>query len=124
MVRGIAQIMIPVQDLARARKFYEETLGLRHLFSSGGMEFFSLSPEPVRLMLARPEGTNQTSATIVYFKVDDIEEAHVTLLEKRVEILQKPAVAAHRERTELWLCFFRDSEGNTMAFSEERQLYI
>ena len=49
----IGQIAITVDDLARAKDFYQNTLGMKFLFDAGHLAFLQCGD--VRLMLTTPE---------------------------------------------------------------------
>ena len=40
-ISGVAQVAVPVADLARAHAFYRDVLGLTSLFEAPGMAFLS-----------------------------------------------------------------------------------
>lgn len=120
-ISGIGQIAINVQDLKRATEFYRETLGLRHLFSAGTMEFFDCGG--VRLMLAVPETAElKHPSSILYYKVGQIEEFASALAGKGVSFDRTPFMVAKMPNHELWMAFFRDSENNLLALMCERPL--
>jgi len=65
-----------VHDLARAAVIYEETPGLKHLFTAPPkMAFFDC--DGIRLMLAIPERPDlDHPSSVLYFKVADVKHAH------------------------------------------------
>ena len=114
----IGQIAINVHDTNRAVEFYRDTLGLRLLFTAGKLAFFDCGG--VRLMLTPPERPEfDHPASILYFKVADIQAAHARLVERKVKIEGAPHVVARMPDHDLWLAEFRDSEDNIMAFMSE-----
>jgi len=115
----LGQIAITVKDVERATAFYRDVLGLEHLFSAPpGLSFFRCGE--VRLMLARPEGTEQVPpASLLYYAVPDVSAAYDTLVERGAEVVSKPGVIHRTESMELWMAFFRDGEGNTFAVMDE-----
>jgi methylmalonyl-CoA/ethylmalonyl-CoA epimerase len=115
----IGQIAVTVPDLERAVEFYRDVLGMRFLFQvPPGMAFFQCGS--VRLLLGLPQGDGSDHPThILYYKVDDIRTAHEALEERGVEIVQGPFVAHKAEDHELWLAFFRDAAGHTLALMSE-----
>ena len=117
---SLLQISMPVQEIDRAVAFYRDTLGARFLFQAGTLGFFDL--DGVRLMLAEPEGEGGTGGSVLYFRVPDVTAAHATLLTRGVTFEGDPHVVHRDERHELWMAFFRDSEGNLLALSGERLL--
>lgn len=118
-IRRIGQIAVTVKDRTRARAFYADVLGLRHLFDAPpGMSFFECGG--VRLLLGEGEKEDEAmSSSILYFDVGDIRSAHETLAGAGVAFERDPHFVADLGDRELWLAFFRDSEGNLMALMSE-----
>lgn len=112
---AIEQIAINVHDPDRAVEFYRDKLGLKHLFSvPPNLAFFDCNG--IRLMLslpAKPEFDHPSS--IIYFKVDDIQQATQTLSERGVKFEELPIFVADMGTYDLWLASFRDSENNLLA---------
>lgn len=112
---AIEQIAVTVHDLDRAVEFYRDKLGMKHLFSvPPNLAFFDCSG--IRLMLslpAKPEFDHPSS--IIYFKVDDIQQATQTLSERGVQFEEQPIFVADMGTYDLWLASFRDSENNLLA---------
>jgi hypothetical protein len=54
--------------------------------------------------------------------VKDIGTAHATLADRGVRFLGAPHVVHRTPQMELWMAFFEDSEGNTLALSSEKKL--
>jgi len=114
----IGQIAVNAHDLPRAVQFYRETLGMRFLFEVPGMAFFDCAG--IRLMLGLPSAPAfDHPASILYYRVDDIQAAHRTLVERGVRFHEPPHVAARLPDHELWLAFFRDTEKNVLALMSE-----
>jgi methylmalonyl-CoA/ethylmalonyl-CoA epimerase len=114
----IGQLAIPVSNLDRAVAFYRDALGLRFLFQAPpGLAFFDAGG--VRLLLDRPEAGFEGHSSVIYFKVDDITAMHQTLVARGVEFREPPHLIARMPDHELWMAFFRDSEGNTHALMSE-----
>ena len=115
----IGQIFVNVKDLDRAIAFYRETLGMTFLFQAPpGMAFFDCGG--IRLMLGiadRPE--IDQIASIIYYKVDDIQKVYETFDARGVEFIIKPHLVAPMPTYDLWLADFRDSEGNILALMSE-----
>ena len=117
-IQQIGQIAINVHDTSRAVEFYRDTLGLPLLFTAGKLAFFNCGG--VRLMLSPPERPEfDHPASILYFKVADIQAAHARLVERKVKIEGEPHVVARMPDHDLWLAEFRDSEENIMALMSE-----
>ena len=116
----IAQIAVTVYDLARAVVFYRDALGLKLLFEVPPKMAFFDDGGGIRLMLSLPEGTEfEPPGSILYFKVDDIRAAHARLKEQGVSFAGEPHLVAKMPDHELWMAFFQDSEGNTLALMSE-----
>lgn len=114
----IGQVGVPVQDLDRALEFYRDALGMQFLLQVPGMAFFACGS--VRLMLSRPEGTvSFQPGSILYYKVDDIERSFESLSARSVKFLVEPHLVARMADHDLWMAFFKDSEGNTLALMSE-----
>ena len=115
-LNSIWQIAILVKDVARATDFYRDRLGMKHLFSAGNLAFFDCGG--IRLMLDKPEKPDM-GTSIIYFKVPDINQAHEQMKVRGVEFLDSPHLIARLPDHELWMTFFRDSEGNTLGIMSE-----
>ena len=114
----IGQIHVGVTDLERAIAFYRDVLGVPFLFQVPGMAFFDCAG--IRLMLGVAESAGQPRhASILYFRVDDIQRVTEALRAKQVHIEGEPHLVARLEHHDLWLAFFRDSEDNVMALMSE-----
>jgi len=114
----IGQVAIIVQDIDRATRFYREVLGMKYLFSAGTLSFFDCAG--VRLMLSLPESKEtQQASSILYFKVDDINAVHGSLVARDVRFEGKPHLIARLPDHDLWMAFFRDSENNLLALMTE-----
>lgn len=116
--KQVGQILIPVQDLRRAVDFYRNTLALKFLFDIERAAFFDCGG--VRLMLSLPEepGSMQ-AASIIYYRVKDIQSEYELLGSRGVRFEGKPHLIARMEDHDLWMCFLRDSEGNLLGLMSE-----
>jgi methylmalonyl-CoA/ethylmalonyl-CoA epimerase len=117
----IGQIAINAHDVDRATAFYRDVLGLRHLFRAGQLSFFDCGG--VRLMLDKPENREfDHPSSIVYFQVADIQAAFERIKSAGAKFDDEPHVIARMPDHDLWMTFFRDTEGNVLALmSEVRQ---
>jgi methylmalonyl-CoA/ethylmalonyl-CoA epimerase len=116
VLNAIGQIAILVKDVQRATDFYRDKLGMKHLFSAGNLSFFDCGG--VRLMLDKPEKT-EAGTSIIYFKVADINSAHQAMKSSGVEFVDAPHMIARLPGHDLWMTFFRDSEGNLLGLMSE-----
>lgn len=114
----VGQIAVPVSDIERAIKFYRDSLGMRFLFQAPpGLAFFDLSG--IRLMLDGPAGEQAGNASVIYYKVPDLEAAFTTLSERGVAFEAEPHLVARLPDHELWMAFFRDPDENLLALMSE-----
>ena len=116
----IEQVAIPVRDLARATAFYRDTLGMTLLFEvPPQLAFFDC--DGVRLALSTSsDPMYDPPGSIVYYRVPDIDAAYAELEGLGVEVLQGPHKIAELGDVEVWMAFFEDTEGNTLAITTEK----
>ena len=114
----IGQISVAVHDLERAVGFYRDTLGMRFLFQAPpGLAFFECGG--IRLMLTLPEGGSDHHTSVIYYDVADIHAAADTLKSRGVVFESEPHFVAQLGKSELWMGFLRDPEGNLLAVMSE-----
>ncbi len=115
----IGQIAVPVSDIERAIAFYRDVLGMRFLFRAPpGLGFFDCNG--VRLMLDAPaKAQAENHSSLIYYKVPDLPAAFATLSARGVIFEQAPELVAKLSDHDLWMAFFRDSEGNLLALMSE-----
>jgi predicted enzyme related to lactoylglutathione lyase/DNA-binding CsgD family transcriptional regulator len=110
----IGQVSLSVRDIARAERFYGETLGLPHLFTFGDLAFFDA--DGTRLYLHRKDEADWRPGSVLYLMVDDIAAAHADLTERGVHFTGAPhRIHTHDDGSEEWMAFFEDGEGNALA---------
>ena len=108
----VGQISRSVTDIEAARLWYGDVLGLEHLYSFGNLAFYNCGG--VRLFLSESE--EKTSESILYFRVDDVRSAHVTLAARGVAFLNAPhMIHRHADGSEEWMAVFADNEGRPLA---------
>jgi methylmalonyl-CoA/ethylmalonyl-CoA epimerase len=113
----IGQIAMTVRDLARAKDFYQNTLGMKFLFDAGSMSFFQCGE--IRLMIGLSEEPGPVGGTILYFKVRDIHQTHALLNEQGVVFLQAPHLVAKMPDHDLWMAFLKDPDENVLGVIAE-----
>jgi methylmalonyl-CoA/ethylmalonyl-CoA epimerase len=116
-LNDIGQIGLTVRDLARAKNFYQNTLGMPSLFDTGTMAFFQCGT--IRLMIGLAEDASPPGGTILYFKVRDIEAVHCELEGQGVAFVEPPHLVARMPNHDLWMAFLKDPEGNTLGLMSE-----
>jgi len=118
-ISRVGQIAIIAHDVERAATFYQDALGLKLLFKvPPGLAFFDCGG--VRLMLTLPEKPEfDHHSSILYFAVPDIQAAYALMKGKAVHFEDEPHLLAKMPDHDLWMVFFRDSEGNLMGLMSE-----
>ena len=107
----LGQISRTVKDIAAARTWYVEVLGLPHLYSFGDLAFFDCGG--VRLFLSQGESDGHS---ILYFHVPDIHAAHSELSARGAVFVGAPhMIHRHEDGTEEWMAFFNDNDGRPLA---------
>jgi methylmalonyl-CoA/ethylmalonyl-CoA epimerase len=113
----IGQIAVTVSDLARAKDFYQNLLGMHFLFDAGPMSFFQCGK--IRFAIGTSDKPVSPGGTILYFRVGDIEAIHASLAAKGVEFIQKPHLVARMPDHDLWLAFLNDPDKNPIGLMGE-----
>ena len=106
------------KDVDRATAFYRDTLKMPFLFRFGDLSFFNCNG--IRLMVGKAEKPEfDHPGSVIYFKVPDIQATYGELREQDVSFEGEPHLIARMPDHELWMAFFRDSEGNMLALMSE-----
>ena len=114
----IGQIAINIHDTDRAIDFYQNKLQLPFLFRGGNLAFFQCGQ--TRLMLSAPEKPEfDHPSSILYFSVADLRATFADMQSRGVTFIDEPHLIAKLPDHELWMCFFHDSEGNTLGLMSE-----
>ena len=121
---AIGQIHVSVTDVDRSVEFYRDVLGIPFLFRvpEQPMAFFDCGG--VRLYLGVPESPEFRSNPIVYFRVEDVDEAFRFLRARGVEFRGKPHVVHRTESSELRMAFFDDPDGNHLVVMAEKAVGV
>ena len=116
---GIGQIAVVVSDVAKAKAFYADVLGLTLLFDAGPNLAF-LAAGDVRLMLTTPQGHGEAGKnSVLYFKVADLPAAFATVVGRGAKSERAPQLTAKMPDHELWIGFVRDPDGNLVGLMSE-----
>jgi len=117
-LKTIGQIAVNTRKLDQAVAFYRDRLGMTLLFQVPKMAFFDCGE--VRLMLAVPEKPEfDHPSSLIYFQVKDMEEAYRAMSARDVEFFSAPQCVAQLPDHDLWMAFFSDLDGNTLALMSE-----
>jgi len=114
--------MIAVKDLDRARKFYEETLGLEAKEEMGG-EVLTVKSGTTPITVYRSEFAGTNKATALTFDVDDLESEVRDLKDKGVAFEHYEMEGLTRDgdvyRGEgMKTAWFKDPDGNILSLFE------
>jgi methylmalonyl-CoA/ethylmalonyl-CoA epimerase len=114
----IGQIALPVTDVDRSETFYETVIGLRKLYRFGDLSFFDCAG--VRLLLEKTRDAPGFRAQgCIYFRCADIALTVTTLETRGVSFTHRPHCIAKMDDHDLWMAFFEDPDGHTLAVLQE-----
>ena len=117
-ISQIGQIALPVRDVDRSEAFYEQALGLRKLFRFGDLSLFDCAG--VRLLIDKAsDPANFKPQGCIYFRCADIALAVDELTKRGVAFTSKPHLIAKMDDHDLWMAFFTDPDGHTLALMQE-----
>ena len=114
--------MIAVKDLDRARKFYEDTLGLETKDEMGG-EVLTMKSGDTVINVYRSEFAGTNKATALTFDVDDIAKEVSELKEKGI-FFEHYDLPGLEQRGDLYVgegmktAWFKDPDGNILSLIE------
>lgn len=112
---------IPVSNVSRARKFYEQTLGLSPKADYAGGVIYECGGAEVFMYPTSNAGTSKASQA--YWQVDDVEAEVAELKARGVKfeeydmpgVAMKNSIATAGGAKTAW---FKDTEGNILAVSQ------
>ncbi len=114
----IGQIALPVIDVDEAETFYANVIGLRKLYRFGDLSFFDCAG--VRLLLEKTHDPAAFKAQgCLYFRCADIALTVATLEKRGVTFTHDPHCIAKMDDHDLWMAFFHDPDGHTLAVMQE-----
>jgi predicted enzyme related to lactoylglutathione lyase len=120
-----AKAMIAVKDLDRARKFYEDTLGLQTTDAMGG-EVLTVKSGDTTINVYRSEFAGTNKATALTFDVNDIDTEVRELKDKGVFFEQYDMPGLER-KGDLYVAqgmktaWFKDPDGNILSLFESSE---
>lgn len=118
-LKSVGQIGVPVHDLEKATTFYRDVLGMEFIFQVPGMMSFFKCGD-IRIMLAIPTSAEYDHpSSVIYYRVDDIHETFATLSVQNVPFKQNPHSVGQMGHIDVWMAFFEDVDGNTLAIMSE-----
>src|SRR5262245_26665699 len=114
----IGQIALPFSAVDRSEAFYEKVLGLRKLYRFGDLSFFDCAG--VRLLIDKMrDGAPVTPQGCIYFRCADIALTVGELAKRGVSFTSGPDLIAEMDDHDLWMAFFTDPDGHTLAVRQE-----
>ena len=116
MIKEVAFVAIAVTDTERARKFYQETLGLKPSTSAmeGAWVEYEIGPMTIGVG-CHPDWKPSRDGTTIAFEVDDIDT--------EIARLKKQGVTFDMEKLETpvcWMAQFRDPDGNKLVVHQRK----
>jgi catechol 2,3-dioxygenase-like lactoylglutathione lyase family enzyme len=115
VIRGVANIWVPIADIERAVDFYENSLGLEVVKRDGPWAEVDANGVTIGLNGREPEGTQAEGGPVLTFRHGEGS------LEGAVEELKSRGVEFPAEISEhSWgrVATFKDSEGNDLQLYE------
>lgn len=115
--------MLPVRDLARARRFYEGCLGLEPTGARPDGKFVYQVGGSTIALFPKPEGT-RAEHTALSFQVDDIQ-ASIASLERAGVVFEDYDLPGLKTVDHVCVlgaekaAWFRDTEGNVLCVHED-----
>lgn len=115
-VKHIAFTVYPAKDVARARKFYEEALGLKVTkdFQGKWVEFH-LENGAFALSNMIPQKPTLKDGGSIAFEVDDLKTAVAAAKEKGARVLDDKI-----ESPVCWMAALADTEGNAFVLHQKK----
>lgn len=114
----IGQIALPCSDIERTEAFYAGVLGFRKLYRFGDLTFFDCAG--VRLLLEKVKDPAElVPCGCIYFRCADIALAVGELEKRGLAFTGKPHLIARMDDHDLWMAFFKDPDGHTLALMQE-----
>jgi methylmalonyl-CoA/ethylmalonyl-CoA epimerase len=119
---ALGQVSLTVKDVARATDFFRNVLRLPFLFDvPGQMAFFDGGGVRVLLGASEKPEVVPGASSVLYFRVPDIDATFRDITARGAKAVRPPHFLAKMPDHDLWMAFFEDTEGNTLALMEERR---
>jgi predicted enzyme related to lactoylglutathione lyase len=114
MIKGVANVWVPVQDIERALDFYQNTLGFSLIKRDGPWAEVDASGLNIGLNGREPEGTQSNGGPVITFQPEAGLDAAVEDLKSKG--VQFPAGISEHD----WgrIATLKDSEGNDLQLYE------
>lgn len=120
IVNGKHLVFLGVDDLQKAREFYEKTLGLRFVGDEIGALVFDMSGTPVRI--SQIDDFSPQPFTVLGWTTEDIATATEALIAADVEPIRYPGMPQDEHGIAtlgtIRIVWFKDPAGNLLSFTQ------
>lgn len=118
-VKEIAFVGYTVEDVPRARHFYEKVLGLvpGNIWEGEGMAFieYEMGAHTLSIGKGAPNFTVGKSGAVAALEVEDFEEATKTLRENKIVFVMEP-----HETSVCFMSLIEDPDGNRIMIHKRK----
>lgn len=118
-INEIAFVCYPVNDIKRARAFYEGVLELKpgNVWEGEGMAFieYEIGSHTLAIGMGAPEWKSGRTGATAALEVDDFDEAVKKLKDNKVEFIMQP-----QETSVCHMALFSDTEGNQIMIHKRK----
>ncbi len=112
----LGQISRSVKNIEQSIDWYQNKVGLTHLYTYGKLSFFDCGG--TRLFLE--EKAEPAAESVLYLRVPDINVAHEQLQSRGIVFTSAPhLIHRHVDGVEEWMAFFDDLEGRALAIMSQ-----
>jgi len=115
-ISQVGQIALPVLDVDRAEAGFEKVLGLRKLYRFGNLTFFDCAG--VRLLLEKDQPSGNRDR-LHLFSLRRYRARGCRAEKRGLAFDSTPRLIAKMDDHDLWMAFFRDPDGHTLAVMQE-----
>jgi catechol 2,3-dioxygenase-like lactoylglutathione lyase family enzyme len=116
IVTGVDFVTLPTKDAEKARKFYEDTLGLSFLKQWGSLPAYEFNTDNLTIAVMESEAFGrkfEPHAFPLEFQVEDFHAAKSELESRGIEFVGDPIDSGVCHQA-----FFKDPDGNMLAIHE------
>lgn len=116
MIKDVAFVAVAVSDIERARKFYEEGVGLKPTSSAASVPWIEYDLGTLTIGVGcHPDWKPSRDGTSIAFEVDDIDESIAKMKEQGVHF-----DTGKIETPVCWMAIFRDPDGNRLLVHKRK----
>lgn len=118
----IGQIHLSVSDIERSVAYYRDILGMRLLFEVPGQSMAFFDCGGVRLYLGKPESEAFRSSALIYYRVDDLDQACSVLKQRGAKLEAEPHLVHKTTQSALWMAALRDPDDHAVMLMCEKAI--